>query len=572
MPMLPMRSCPGGAFSASAIAALLVGASAALAQCPPTFTMTGVGMAGSPIQTVVGDFNHDGRPDLASPNFSGSNITVRFATAQPPAGTNYNPVVTLPTGFNPRTMVAVDINHDGIDDLVCAYQNGGAPRIGVYISNGDGTFRAIADYIPNPITMNIMSADINRDGIPDIIGLTNNNNIVVLPGGPGAWTGGGAEAFSVRPVNGGDAGFFTLVDTNGDGALDLISCQTDPGRVFLSLGATPASATFGSSTTYGSGFYGTSSPAKGDFNGDGIQDVVVGHTITTSRIQVFLGNANGTLTALPVVVPGNAAPKSLVTADFNGDGFLDVACVHNGGVGVHLGNGTGAVGASTNFTVAQATSLAVADMNGDGKPDLVAGSQSLGTFTVMLNTTPVTTFTTPPFPARICPATSTQFNAAATTTQAGGITGYQWQRLVSGTWTNLANGPLAGVGTITIVNGANNANTSLAVANVEGNPGDTVMTLRAVAVNSCGSTPSNPVTLSIIRRCGPADIGGPGGLPSSCGDGYLDNNDFIAFITYFFNGSPIADFGQAGGFAGADGSLNNNDFVAFINAFFAGCP
>jgi hypothetical protein len=128
------------------------------------------------------------------------------------------------------------------------------------------------------------------------------------------------------------------------------------------------------------------------------------------------------------------------------------------------------------------------------------------------------------------------------------------------------------VGTITMTTTPGNTSTSMTVAGVEGNPGDTVMTLRSVALNACGGTPSAPVTLSIIRRCGPADLGGAGGLPSPCGDGVLDNNDFIAFISYFFDGSLIADFGQAGGFSGGDGVLNNNDFVAFINAFFAGCP
>ncbi|MBY0309512.1 MAG: hypothetical protein K2Q09_12285, partial [Phycisphaerales bacterium] len=94
----------------------------------------------------------------------------------------------------------------------------------------------------------------------------------------------------------------------------------------------------------------------------------------------------------------------------------------------------------------------------------------------------------------------------------------------------------------------------------------------ALANTACGGTPSNEATLSLIRQCGPADIGGAGGLPGLCGDGVLDNNDFIAFITYFFQGSLAADFGQTAGLPGGDGVLDNNDFVAFINAFFAGCP
>ncbi|MFT3687110.1 MAG: GC-type dockerin domain-anchored protein [Phycisphaerales bacterium] len=73
--------------------------------------------------------------------------------------------------------------------------------------------------------------------------------------------------------------------------------------------------------------------------------------------------------------------------------------------------------------------------------------------------------------------------------------------------------------------------------------------------------------------CGAADIGSAGGLPGA--DGHLNNNDFIAFITYFFAQNPIADMGTVGGLPGHDSQWNNNDFIAFINYFFAGsaaCP
>jgi CubicO group peptidase (beta-lactamase class C family) len=69
--------------------------------------------------------------------------------------------------------------------------------------------------------------------------------------------------------------------------------------------------------------------------------------------------------------------------------------------------------------------------------------------------------------------------------------------------------------------------------------------------------------------CGPADVGVPGGFPGS--DGALDNNDFVAFISYFFDNDARADLGLSGGLPGQDGAFDNNDFIAFINAFFSGC-
>ena len=69
--------------------------------------------------------------------------------------------------------------------------------------------------------------------------------------------------------------------------------------------------------------------------------------------------------------------------------------------------------------------------------------------------------------------------------------------------------------------------------------------------------------------CGPADVGGPGGVPGP--DGSLDNNDFIAFIDLFFASDPLADRGQAGGEPGSDGEFDNNDFIVYIGQFFGGC-
>ncbi|MBY0308111.1 MAG: hypothetical protein K2Q09_05160 [Phycisphaerales bacterium] len=76
-------------------------------------------------------------------------------------------------------------------------------------------------------------------------------------------------------------------------------------------------------------------------------------------------------------------------------------------------------------------------------------------------------------------------------------------------------------------------------------------------------TPAGP------QPCGTADIGRSGGQPGA--DGALDNNDFIVFITYFFQQNTIADMGIAGGVIGQDGQFDNNDFIAFITLFFQGC-
>jgi hypothetical protein len=82
-------------------------------------------------------------------------------------------------------------------------------------------------------------------------------------------------------------------------------------------------------------------------------------------------------------------------------------------------------------------------------------------------------------------------------------------------------------------------------------------------------TTANLTASGTLAACGPADIGRQGGLPGA--DSHLDNNDFVVFIDYFFNGNPLADRGIQGGLPGHDGHFDNNDFVVFSDQFFTGC-
>ena len=93
---------------------------------------------------------------------------------------------------------------------------------------------------------------------------------------------------------------------------------------------------------------------------------------------------------------------------------------------------------------------------------------------------------------------------------------------------------------------------------------------RAIDLSAIAGNQYVTLTTTAPMQCGPADVGTAGGEPGS--DMLLDNNDFIAFINYFFAQDPIADMGVAGGEAGSDGLFDNNDFIAFITHFFAGCP
>jgi hypothetical protein len=122
-------------------------------------------------------------------------------------------------------------------------------------------------------------------------------------------------------------------------------------------------------------FPSTSSPeastnAVGDFNGDGIPDVVVGINTFPGEIDLYPGNGDGTF-GKPIRTKTLVAVQSLLAADFNQDGKLDLAASDgNGTVTVYLGDGKGGFSQQQVFREFVAIALQTADFNGDGKLDL----------------------------------------------------------------------------------------------------------------------------------------------------------------------------------------------------------
>ena len=141
---------------------------------------------------------------------------------------------------------------------------------------------------------------------------------------------------------------------------------------------------------------------------------------------------------------------------------------------------------------------------------------------------------------------------------------WQWRDGENGEWVNVSEGvnPPVGQALFAAVGAQSQGMTVYPQPTW---PLDGARSFRVVVTNQCGEVTSQGVPLAIA----PADVGGPGGLPGR--DGLYDNNDFIAFINFFFEADPAADMGRAGGLFGPDGVFDNNDFVSFIAEFFAAC-
>ncbi len=253
----------------------------------------------------------------------------------------------------------------------------------------------------------------NGDGDPDLV-VTNWCHIDINCGGGvvGVLLGNGDGTFQA-PISYGSGGGVDVLavgvaieDLNGDGRLDLVVLNNlDSVGVLLGNG----DGTFRTAVNYSSGGWEPAAVAVGDVNGDGHPDLVVSNRYHSccngyGRVGVLLGNGDGTFQSAVKYTLGSFEATGVAIADVNGDGHPDLvvssecykSICNYGSVSVLLGNGDGTFPATFILKVGSDTnSVAVADVNGDGRPDLLvscdSGSCSTGAVAVLLNLFPSTT-------------------------------------------------------------------------------------------------------------------------------------------------------------------------------------
>ncbi|MER8185835.1 FG-GAP-like repeat-containing protein [Kitasatospora sp. NPDC094015] len=282
-----------------------------------------------------------------------------------------------------------DLDNDGKPDLVTAVRSEG---VAVFLGSGGGSFGAVTKY-PAPRTVSsvflgsAVIRDVNGDGHQDVVSQDARGNVALVWLGDGSGALGAGAKVELNPTPGCDttgdnpcvARFPTGIavgDFDADGTPDLATSDANTDNVSVVLGN--GDGTFGAATQFALG--GATNPqgiAAADLDGDGHPDLVTADS-SAGTLSVLRGDGTGGFGAASSVPAGVTLPSRVELADVDQDGRLDAVVVAPGSPGhvaVLLGDGAGGFGTANVLSAGtNLSSASVADLNGDGHPDLVVAS------------------------------------------------------------------------------------------------------------------------------------------------------------------------------------------------------
>ena len=332
--------------------------------------------AGSqPRSAAAGDLNGDGAADLVVVAHVSQTVSVHLGNGDGTFGSH----TRLPTGQFPKSVEIADLDRDGAADLISA--NGNSGTISVWLGRNNATFEPRRDFAANsyPSSPSLELGDFDHDGAPDAVVPIQTHAFSFFPG-----DGSGGFGAAIRIATGPAPNAVAAGDLNEDGDLDLASTNQSGWSIHLGNG----DRTFRPRTDFYTPQLEPRSLVITELNGDSHPDFVYAHLLYAS-LAVQLGRGDGTF-HLPVTIPTGLRTGTVVAADVNGDGAVDLVATNDNSndlnsVAVLLGSGTGTFGPPLVHGVGRdPDDIEISDVDRDQRPDLVVSNFYSNTISVLM--------------------------------------------------------------------------------------------------------------------------------------------------------------------------------------------
>jgi hypothetical protein len=359
----------------------------------PRFEQVTIQTDKGPRFVAIADVNHDGKPDLIVANADSGTLTVLLGDGKG----HFQPTRASPisAGHLPNDIAVADMNGDGNPDLVIA--NHQSPYLTIFLGDGKGGFQPAPgspiDVHSNPHPHGVAAASFSVQDRVDVVTDSWGNNQIELLQGDGK--GGLHTPGRFFPVGHRPYERLRSADFNHDGNPDLVTTNLDDDTVTILLGDGKGSFR----QAPGSPFAAGAKPwqvAIDDFDKDGNADLAIipyERDVEDARkmvITILRGDGKGgfrPMATQSLSLEGCHGPNSIASGDINGDGFRDVvvSCAESKNLAIFVGQ-AGNEFSRTNLPSAGGWGgVSIADLNSDGRDDLITANNSDGTVTVYLS-------------------------------------------------------------------------------------------------------------------------------------------------------------------------------------------